>query len=87
MPALKKQKMFEDYENKKRKQIILMKSLLDYGMGIIFLLAGIYFLLGDQLNIQIGSKANSGFEKIFGGMCIAYAAWRIYRGYKKNYFR
>ncbi|MCC7402538.1 MAG: hypothetical protein IT214_13750 [Chitinophagaceae bacterium] len=84
---MKKIEMFEDYEKKKRKQIILMKSLLDYGMGIIFLLAGIFFLFGDKLNIPIGDKLNTGFEKVFGGMCVAYAAWRIYRGYKKNYFR
>lgn len=79
--------MFEEYEKKKRKQIILMKSLLDYGMGTIFLLAGIFFLFGDALNIRIGTSFNNGFEKIFGGMCLLYGAWRIYRGYKKNYFR
>lgn len=79
--------MFEEYEKKKRKQIIVMKSLLDYGMGTIFLLVGIFFLFGEKINIHFKSNMDSGFEKFFGAMCIAYAAWRFYRGYKKNYFR
>lgn len=79
--------MFEDYEKKKRKQIILMKSLLDYGMGTIFLLFGIFFLFGEKLNIHWGGRMNTGLEKPFGILCLAYAAWRFYRGYKKNYFR
>ncbi|HVT86950.1 MAG TPA: hypothetical protein VHD35_17235 [Chitinophagaceae bacterium] len=79
--------MFEDYEKKKRRQIILMKSLLDFGMGTIFLLVGVFFLFNEQLNIHVGTNLDKGFEKIFGGMCMAYAAWRFYRGYKKNYFR
>ncbi len=79
--------MFEEYEKKKRKQIIFMKALLDYGMGTIFLLFGIFFLFGEKLNIHWGSKMDPGLEKIFGGICLAYAAWRFYRGYKKNYFR
>lgn len=81
------QEMFEDYEKKKRKQISLMKSLLDYGMGTIFLLAGVFFLFGKQLNINVGNNFDPGVEKFFGGMCIVYGSWRIYRGYKKNYFR
>lgn len=87
MLALKNTEMFEEYEKKKRKQIIFMKSLLDYGMGTIFLLVGLYFLFGEKFNIHIGSKVDTGFEKIFGAMCLAYAVWRFYRGYKKNYFK
>lgn len=79
--------MFEDYEKRKRKQITFMRALLDYGMGVIFLLIGIFFLFSEKFNIKIGSDSTSGFEKFFGGMCLAYAAWRLYRGYKKNYFR
>jgi hypothetical protein len=56
-------------------------------MGTIFLLVGLYFLFGEKFNIHIGSKVDTGFEKIFGAMCLAYAVWRFYRGYKKNYFK
>lgn len=82
--------MFEEYERKKQKQTAQMKSLMDYGMGILILLVGGFFLgrkyLGDfPLNQRLG--APDGLEKIFGGICVVYGLWRIYRGYRKNYFR
>lgn len=45
------------------------------------------FLFGEKLNIHWGGRMNTGLEKPFGILCLAYAAWRFYRGYKKNYFR
>ena len=79
--------MFEEYEKRKRKQISSMRSLMDYGMGILFLVLGVLILFGEQLHIKIGNNVNPLLEKFFGGLCLLYGAWRIYRGYKKNYFR
>ena len=81
--------MFDEYENKKRKQVSTMKSLLDYGMGILILGAGVFFFFRDKFG---GVSFNQKFppndiDKIFGAICLLYGAWRIYRGYKKNYFR
>jgi hypothetical protein len=82
--------MFEEYEKKKRKQIAGMRSLLDYGMGTIILLLGAFFLFREKfgrmaINARLGEPDM--LEKIFGGFCVLYGCWRIYRGYKKNYFR
>lgn len=68
----------------------MMKSLMDYGMGVLIVLAGLFFLfrmyLGDfPLNERLGKPDL--LEKIFGGMCVVYGLWRIYRGYRKNYFK
>ena len=81
--------MFEEYERKKKKQVSLMKSLLDYGMGILILLAGILFCFRKELgDIPFNrSFPPNDIDKLFGAVCIVYGAWRIYRGYKKNYFR
>lgn len=79
--------MFEEYEKRKRKQISLMRSLMDYGMGTLFLVLGFVLLFGKMLNIKIGYDIDPILEKFFGGLCVLYGAWRIYRGYKKNYFR
>jgi len=80
--------MFEEYEKKKRKQITIMRSIMDYGMGILFILAGLFFLFHDKMNIHIGNSSTpSLFDKFFGGLCLLYGGWRLYRGYKKNYFR
>ena len=80
--------MFEEYEKKKRKQVSMMKSLLDYGMGIIILFVGIFFFFRSRLSIPLNERfPPNDIDKIFGAICILYGGWRIYRGYKKNYFR
>jgi hypothetical protein len=71
--------MFEDYERQKRKQASGMRSVMDYTRGIL--------MFRDKLNLDfIQSKPPNTFEKIFAVVCFIYGAWRIYRGYKKNYF-
>lgn len=82
--------MFEEYEKKKRRQVAQMKSLMDYGMGALILLVGLFFLFRGQLgNFPINERLGEPdtLEKIFGGICLLYGGWRIYRGYQKNYFR
>jgi len=82
--------MFEEYEKRKRKQVAQMKSLMDYGMGLLILLVGLFFVFRGKmgkfpLNESLGKPDT--LEYVFGGLCILYGAWRLYRGYKKNYFR
>lgn len=78
--------MVEEYENQRRKQLSQMRTITNYGMGVVFLCAGIFFFVYEKLGIEIGRKA-SGLDIIIGVLFVAYGAWRIYRGYKKNYFR
>jgi hypothetical protein len=63
-----------------------MRTITNYGMGVIFVCAGIFFFLYDKLGIDLGRKP-SGLDKIIGILFVVYGAWRIYRGYKKNYFK
>lgn len=80
--------MFEEYESKKRKQISFMKSLLDYGMGFMILLAGVFFFFRDMFHFSFNEKfPPNDIDKIFGVICMLYGCWRLYRGYKKNYFK
>jgi hypothetical protein len=78
--------MLEEYENNKKKQVTRMKSIKDYSMGVLISLLGVFFIFHDQFKMPIGNDESSTMEKVFGGMCILYGGWRIYRGYKKNYF-
>ena len=88
MLPLKTDTMFEEYEKKKRKQVALMRSLLDYGMGIIILVIGVFFFFRDKFNATINERfPPDDIDKIVGVMFVVYGGWRIYRGYKKNYFR
>ena len=85
---LKPERMFDEYENKKRKQVRLMRSILDYGMGIAILAAGVIFFFREKFHFRLNEDfPPNDTDKIFGAICIVYGCWRIYRGYKKNYFR
>ena len=79
--------MFEEYERKKRKEISGMRSIMDYGMGILIILVGLFFLLHGKLKMKFANFPSSGLDYVFGVMCLVYGGWRLYRGYKKNYFR
>jgi hypothetical protein len=79
--------MIEEYENQKRKQVMGMRSILDYGMGALFLLVGLYFLLYEALDMNIFRSKPTGTDKLIGVLFVVYGSWRIYRGYKKNYFK
>jgi hypothetical protein len=80
--------MIEEYEEKRRKQVSFWRSLLDYIVGTLIIGAGVFFFFRDTMDIELNKRfVPNIWDKIFGIICVAYGAWRIYRGYKKNYFR
>lgn len=79
--------MNEAYEKQRRKQMTIRRAIMDYSMGTIFFLLGVFFLLHKILGIQFGNNRSAVLDTVFGIMCVLYGAWRIYRGYKKNYFK
>ena len=79
--------MNEGYENEKRKQVSQMRTIANYGMGTFFLVAGIFFLIYDALGINFMNMRPSPLDNLIGILFVLYGGWRIYRGYKKDYFR
>jgi len=75
--------MAHDYEERQRKTKIFLHSLYDFSMGILWLSAGGFFLLYKKLGIEL--NIDSVLTTIFGIAAVLYGAFRIYRGYKKNY--
>lgn len=71
--------------DRRTKGYILMRTIMDYGMGVIIFCIGIFFLLAPKLGISF--EIESFYRYFFSGLCMVYGAWRAYRGYKKNYFR
>jgi hypothetical protein len=77
--------MSGSFDERKEKNYTLMRSVLDYGMGVIILAFGLFFLVASKWGIDFNIEPV--FRNLFGGMCIVYGAWRIYRGYQKKYFQ
>jgi hypothetical protein len=77
---------FENTPDPKTKRYILMKSIMDFGMGFIYIAIGIVIFFPALLHLNINFGDNL-LAKIFASIVIIYGAWRIFRGIKKDYFR
>ena len=77
--------MNTDQEEKRSKAYINRRAMMDLGMGIIYAVMGGFFLLSETLGISMEFPPKP-FSYIFGGLCLFYGGFRIYRGIKKNYF-
>jgi len=52
-------------------------------MGILWLAVGGFFLLHNKFGVEL--NIDKVLTTIFGVSALLYGAFRIYRGYKKNY--
>ena len=73
--------------SKREKGYVLMRSILDFGMGILWISMGIFLLFNQYFDTVWKERLNDPALRIFGGVCLIYGAFRIYRGIKKNYLR
>ena len=77
---------FEENTDPKTRRYILMKSIMDLGMGLIYIAVGFVIFFAKKIGLN-SEFVESTPGKIFAGMIIFYGLWRIYRGIKKNYLR
>lgn len=78
--------MKEDFQQQQKQKLSTMRSIMDYTMGILFVLIGVYFLLYRLLGMKhILNSQPSMLDYLLGVLFAGYGSWRIYRGYKKNY--
>lgn len=77
---------FEENMDPKTKRYILMKSIMDLGMGLIYIGVGFMILFAKKIGLN-NDFVESTPGKIFAGLIMFYGLWRIYRGIKKNYLR
>jgi len=69
---------------KKRKAYINRRSVMDFGMGLIIAGFGVFFAVSDKLGFEF--SIDPILRYAFAGLCLIYGLFRMYRGYKKNYF-
>jgi len=78
--------MRDEQESNRIKAHSNRRSIMDFGMGIIYTAVGVFFLFSDKFGIVLDFPPKP-FSYIFGSLCVLYGVFRIYRGYKKNYFK
>ncbi len=79
--------MLEEYERKRQKQVSFMRSMLDYVMGVVMIGLGCLLFFHDKLKIPIREELSPKVVKTLGVIVVLYGAWRLYKGFKKNYFQ
>ncbi|MEP6583829.1 MAG: hypothetical protein ABJA90_06170 [Ginsengibacter sp.] len=77
---------FENTTDTKSKRYMQMKSILDFGMGGLYIAVGIIIFFSKQFHLYTNFTESTP-AKIFAVLVIIYGAWRIYRGFKKDYFK
>lgn len=83
--TLKKCTMASDIDDRKQKAYINRRALMDLGMGIIYTGMAIVMFFADKFGVE--AVFSSPLNYIFGGICLLYGGFRIYRGIRKNYLR
>jgi hypothetical protein len=79
---------FEKEElNDRDKGYLRMRSIMDYGMGLLWVGMGLFMIFIKKFNAELAERYDANAFIIFGTVCIIYGLFRIYRGYKKKYFR
>lgn len=77
--------MSTDFDEKRRKAYSGRRSVMDIGMGVVIAGFGVFFALAEKLGMKLSGEPL--LRYVFAGMCLLYGFFRIYRGYKKNYYR
>ncbi len=75
----------DDGPDLKTRRYIGMKSIMDLGMGIIYIGVGLFILFAKTFHFE-NEFIDSAIGKAFACLVILYGAWRLYRGIKKDYF-
>ena len=77
--------MEEDFDEKKQRDYINRRAIMDLGMGLIY--SGMAAVMFFAPKFGLGEVFSEPFNYIFGGLCLLYGGFRVYRGVKRDYLR
>lgn len=77
----------KEQPNERQKGYMRMKSIMDFGMGLLWSGMGIFLIFIKKFGTGLEFRYDSKTLITFGAICLLYGLFRIYRGYKKNYLR
>jgi hypothetical protein len=77
--------MENDYKEKQRKSYNLMRTVYNITMGLIIIGIGLVMLFHNKIGLNLFEQFDPIMIYGFGGLCILYGGFRLYRGIKKDY--
>ena len=73
--------------SERHKGVSQMRTITNYGMGVFIIAFGFFFMFPIEATRDFFEGYDPVLLKILAVICWVYGAFRIYRGYQKNYFR
>jgi hypothetical protein len=77
----------KDQLSEKDKGYIRMRSIMDFGMGVLWTAMGVFLIFIKNFHTGLETRYDDSTLKVFGSICLLYGLFRVYRGYKKNYLK
>ncbi|MCA6440102.1 MAG: hypothetical protein ACRCSM_09090 [Sediminibacterium sp.] len=77
--------MENKYREQSRKGYTNFRKVYDITMAILFVLVGIGVMTVDRLGLNLVFTEEPLYKYGFGGICLLYGAFRLYRGIKQDY--
>jgi len=74
-----------EHLSEREKGFIRMRSIMNYGMGAFIIVVGFFFMFPIKSTQAFFNQYDPAMIKLFAVVCWIYGAFRIYRGYSKNY--
>lgn len=77
--------MSSDFRDRQQKSYTIMRMIYDLTMAVLLLGMATVMLFGEQLKLAMVIDIDSTFRYMFGGICVLYGGFRLYRGIKRDY--
>lgn len=77
--------MQESFRDRQQKSYTLMRMSYDLVMAILILGMAVVMLFPEKLKIEQIMALDNTFRYLFGGICLLYGGFRLYRGIKRDY--
>lgn len=77
--------MAEEFDERKQRNYINRRAIMDLGMGLIY--TGMAVVMFFPKRFGLATVFAEPFNYIFGGLCLLYGGFRVYRGIKKDYLK
>ena len=71
-----------EYREKPKKSYTVMRMTYDITMALLILGMGAVMFLAERMKITQITDLDSLFRYLFGGICLLYGGFRLYRGIK-----
>ena len=77
--------MEDGFKARRRKSYNLMRMAYDFTIAVLLLGMSVIMLFAEKLGIeQLSGKDNEFFRYFFGGLCLLYGGFRVYRGFQRD---